>query len=114
MTVGKEKFRHAIFDAGLCEQNARIRNLAKVILEQKRTRPRDMLDPALSGEDDLVLGDIEDFALGFMQNNTKLFAFGRVAAPLGRFEHEPPATAEMNLLGDKIDKHLLRNKERST
>lgn len=27
-------------------------------------------------EDCLILGDIEDFALGFMQNNVKLFLFG--------------------------------------
>ena len=58
--VTKEKFRDVVFAAGYCEQIARIRSLAKVIAEQKRTR-----DPDEEGED-LVLGDIEDYALRFM------------------------------------------------
>ena len=111
LPVSKEKFREVIREAGYCDQPARIRSLAKVIVEQKRNR----LGPNVESSDDvLILGDIEDYALGFMQNNTKLFVFGRVARALSRFEGTPEIAEELNLRGTEIDKHLLRNRDKGS
>lgn len=110
LKVAKDNFRDRIRDHGYCDQPARIRSLAKVIVEQKRNR----LGPNADGAEDLVLGDIEDYALGFMQNNTKLFVFGRVAHPLKCFESKPELAEEMNLRGAEIDTHLVRNRDKGS
>jgi hypothetical protein len=39
-------------------------------------------------QEKLNLGDIEDFALGFLQHNIKLFVFGQIHKTLGAFENK--------------------------
>jgi len=104
LTVGRDQFREIVFAAGFCEQAARIRNLAKAIAEQKHKRP-DRTDKC--DEDDLVLGDIEDYALGFMQHNTKLFMFGQAAKPLRCFEHAKPNDEKITAIAvDRLGQDL--------
>lgn len=90
----KNTFVEKVRNAGYCDQPNRIRQLAKVIAEQR---------PKAKDPDILTLGDIEDYALGFLQDNTKLFVFGKVAPPL----RPPPEKKVTNV--DKNEKDAAAN-----
>lgn len=65
-------FRDRILKARLSKNPNRVEALARTIKEHRAARS------VLSGKaaDELTLGDVEDFALGFLQHNVKLFLFG--------------------------------------
>ena len=47
-------------------------------------------------EDRLYYADIEDFALGYLQQNIKLFLFGQAHRKLGAFESKVEQSSELH------------------
>ena len=66
-----------------------VKQLIKVFLEHRQS-----LDGIM--RDDINLGDVEDNSLGFMQNNVKLFAFGKLFKGQRAFEEREDMSAEQD------------------
>lgn len=84
----RDQFQTSILRNKLTKNPNRVKDLARFISEFRITRGGLILQTQVGQEPPLVLGDIEDFALGFMQNNVKLFMFGQAHKSLGAFEQK--------------------------
>jgi len=62
----RKDFVDIIDKAGFSQKKNKIHELAEKILKER----------SVSGSEDMYLGDIENYALGFRQNQSKVFAFG--------------------------------------
>jgi len=93
--VTKEDFVTYLYP-NICNNKVKINSLFKQIFEQKKGRNDG------GGADSLILGDIEDFALQYMQHNTKLFMFGQASKPQRHFEQEIEDKGVQSDLGDSL------------
>lgn len=88
ITFPIDTFRDRIQKARLSKNPSRVDALARMIKEHRAGRSGN--NPAAGGKatEELTLGDVEDFALGFLQHNVKLFLFGQAHAALHAFERK--------------------------
>lgn len=92
--IPKDEFSEIILDhpylqsKGLAKGPMVVKQLIKVFLEH-----RQYLDKA-GMRDEIILGDVEDNCLGYMQNNVKLFAFGKLFKGQRAFEEREDMSME--------------------
>jgi alpha-tubulin suppressor-like RCC1 family protein len=73
LTVTEKQFLDCINAAKFTKNRNKIDELSRRIQEHRSSRSGQGASGKMHG---LTLGDIEDFALGFLQHNVKLFLFG--------------------------------------
>ena len=93
--IHKDKFIDQMITSGICNQDKKLilESFVRTMIEHRDKRSESKAGGKAT-EDHLILGDLEDYAMGFLQNNIKLFMFGQAHNALRSFENKKEGTGE--------------------